>query len=48
MVKSSHNNGGRGANARLCARDGREKGGEDDARVLYYQVFGLNRLSVLG
>jgi hypothetical protein len=38
MVKSSRNNGGRGANARLCAWDGREEGGEDGAIVLYCQV----------
>ena len=29
MVKSSRNNGGKGPNARLCSRDGREEEGED-------------------
>ena len=29
MVKSSHNNGGKDSNARLCSRDGREEEEED-------------------
>ena len=29
MVKSSRNNGGKGPNARLCSRDGREEEEED-------------------
>ena len=29
MVKSSHNNGGKGPNAHLCCRDGREEEEED-------------------
>ena len=29
MVKSSHNNGGKGPNVRLCSWDGREEEGED-------------------
>ena len=29
MVKSSHNNGGKAPNARLCSRDEREEEGED-------------------
>ena len=35
MVKSSRNNGERGPNARLCARDGRDEGGEDYGSFLY-------------
>jgi hypothetical protein len=35
MVKSSRNNGGRGPNARLYARDGREEEGEDGGSFLY-------------
>ena len=34
-VKSNHNNGGSGPNARLCARDGKEEEGEDGANFLY-------------
>ena len=33
MVKSNHNNGGKGPNARLCSRDGREEEEEDGCSV---------------
>ena len=33
MVKSSHNNGGKGPNTRLCSQDGREEEGEDDCSL---------------
>ena len=33
MVKSSRNNGGKGPNARLCSRDGREEEEEDDCSL---------------
>ena len=38
MVKSSRNDEGSGPNACLCARDGREEEGEDDASFLYCDV----------
>ena len=34
MVKSSRNNGGKGPNACLCSRDGREEEGEDSCNLL--------------
>ena len=34
MVKSSRNKGGKGPNARLCSRDGREEEGEDGCSLL--------------
>ena len=34
MVKSSHNNGGKGPNARLCSRDEREEEEEDGCSLL--------------
>ena len=36
MVKSSRNNGGKGPNARLCSRDGREEE-EEDGYSLFVQ-----------
>ena len=33
MVKSNRNNGGKGPNARLCSRDGREEEEEDDCII---------------
>ena len=33
LIKSNHNNGGKGPNARICARDGREEEEEDGERI---------------
>ena len=39
MVKSSRNNGGKGPNARLYSRDGREEEEEDVCSLFMLQVY---------
>ena len=39
IVKSSRNNGGKGPNAPLCSRDGREEKGEDGCSLFVLQAY---------